>query len=158
MISGNSNAGVVFSDSGTTGNGVYGNFIGTDVDRAEPLANHYGVQVLYGASNNTDRHGRRPQRHLGQRLGRRAIVRLGHQPTIRSRITTSAPMPRATPPLANTGSGVALAGGASYNYIDYNVISGNQGDGVYISDSGTNYNSSQSDYIGTDATGYVRRA
>ncbi len=55
--------------------------------------------------------------------------------------------------------GVDIFSGASGNTIggtaaaDRNVISGNGGDGVYISDSGTASNVVEGDYIGTDATG-----
>jgi parallel beta-helix repeat protein len=152
VISGNSNAGVVISDSGTTGNGVYGDYIGTDVTGSNRLANHFGVQVLYGASSNT----------IGTVGGRNVIsgngwdgVQLLYSGTSNNtvqddNIGTNA---AGNAPLGNGGSGVAVAGSASGNNIDYSVISGNAYNGVYISDSGTTGNYVSGDYIGTDGSG-----
>ena len=56
-------------------------------------------------------------------------------------------------------TGVWINGASPYNVIggtisaDRNVISGNALDGVLISDSGTNYNLVESNYIGTGSTG-----
>src|SRR5207244_6580083 len=59
--------------------------------------------------------------------------------------------------LGNGGNGVEIVNQASYNFIGdpafSQVISGNGRDGVRISDSGTNGNLVQSNYIGTDAAG-----
>ena len=63
--------------------------------------------------------------------------------------------------LGNGASGVAIYGGASNNLIGGSVsgagdvVSGNVGDGLYISDGGTNANVVEGDYIGTDDTGSV---
>ncbi len=59
---------------------------------------------------------------------------------------------------ANGGNGVSLLGGASYNYIGSttdlgNVISGNRGNGVLISDLNTTGNQILANHIGTNATG-----
>ena len=65
--------------------------------------------------------------------------------------------------LGNGGSGVAIMGGASSNSIgsnsptDRDIISGNAYDGVYISDSGTNGNTVEYDFIGLDPTGELAR-
>ncbi len=60
--------------------------------------------------------------------------------------------------LGNGASGVAILAGASDNTIGGtpgtgDVISGNVGNGVYISDSGTTGNVVENAFIGTDATG-----
>ncbi len=61
--------------------------------------------------------------------------------------------------LGNGLDGVLVSGQASGNLIGYaaagdnNVISGDKTWGVYISDSGTNYNSVANDFIGTNVTG-----
>ncbi len=61
--------------------------------------------------------------------------------------------------LANHLSGVLINSGASGNTIGgttaaaLNVISGNMGDGVNISDSGTTLNVVEGNFIGTDVTG-----
>ena len=54
MISGNGGEGVLITDSGTTGNVVSGNAIGTDASGSSALPNTYnGVWIGSGASNNT---------------------------------------------------------------------------------------------------------
>ena len=71
-------------------------------------------------------------------------------------------------PLPNANNGVVIQNGAANNTIGGtsttvggllpgagNVISGNTGDGVYISDSGTNENVVAGNFIGTDVTGLL---
>jgi hypothetical protein len=53
VISGNSDYGVLITGSGTTGNVVEGNYVGTDATGALPVANGTGVQIAGGASGNT---------------------------------------------------------------------------------------------------------
>ena len=61
--------------------------------------------------------------------------------------------------LGNADQGVAIFGGATYNTVGgttagaRNVISGNNGVGVRINESGTNYNTVSGNYIGTNAAG-----
>jgi hypothetical protein len=97
VISGNVNRGVVIGASGSSGNIVEGNYIGTDTTGEKPLANGLdGVLVFNSATSNT------------------------------------------------IGGTVAGAG---------NVISGNNYDGVFITNTGTRGNLVQGNYIGTDANG-----
>jgi hypothetical protein len=51
------------------------------------------------------------------------------------------------------GNGVAINGGASHNTLSADVISGNAGFGVYISDVGTSFNVVTNSEIGTSAAG-----
>jgi titin len=51
LISGNTN-GVVIQDSGTSGNVVEGNYVGTDITGTKALGNGVGVEVVGGAHNN----------------------------------------------------------------------------------------------------------
>jgi titin len=53
VISGNVNEGVLVTDSGTTGNLVEGNYVGTDASGSVAVANGTGVQIASGASSNT---------------------------------------------------------------------------------------------------------
>ena len=54
--------------------------------------------------------------------------------------------------IPNGGAGVAIQAGAVSNAIYYNVISGNTGDGVLITDSGTTNNVVVGDLIGVNAS------
>ncbi len=75
IISGNVDNGIVIQDSGTTGNHVEGNFIGTNQAGTRSLPNHFGVAIFLGRIGERDR---RRQRHLGQHLQRRDHRRRGH--------------------------------------------------------------------------------
>ena len=67
----------------------------------------------------------------------------------------------ATQALGNAESGVGIYGGSSNNTIGGSVsgtgdvISGNCSNGLYITDSGTNGNVVEGDFIGTDYTGSI---
>ena len=103
LISGNVH-GVQIAGTGTTGNVVAGDFIGTDV------------------------------------TGRTAVDTDGKS-------------------LGNGAQGVVITGGASDNTVGgtatgaRNIISGNQGYGVYLTSAGTSGNVVAGDFIGTDVTG-----
>ena len=79
VISGAGYGGVEITGSGTIGNVVDGNYIGTDAsgttdhdNAGDSLGNHDGVEIDSGATDNTvgGTNGFCPQRHLGQRLCR----------------------------------------------------------------------------------------
>ncbi len=53
VISGNTGDGVLITDSGTTGNVVEGNYVGTEVTGTQPLGNVTGVVIAGGAVDNT---------------------------------------------------------------------------------------------------------
>ena len=53
VISGNANGGVQIRGTGTDGNIVQGNYLGTDKTGTAPLGNFFGVAVAEGASNNS---------------------------------------------------------------------------------------------------------
>ena len=53
MISGNTYAGVYIRDTGTSGNVVLGNYLGTDAGGTVAVPNGSGVAILGGASGNT---------------------------------------------------------------------------------------------------------
>jgi hypothetical protein len=55
----------------------------------------------------------------------------------------------------SNGTGVAITAGASGNVLETNVISGNSGDGVVLSDPGTSFNTIEGNYVGTDWAGEV---
>ncbi len=161
IISGNTAPGVGMDGSGTTGNLVEGNYIGTDVSGAHALGNgDAGVWISDGASDNTiggatAAAGNLISGNIGDGV---AIIGPGSNDNVvaGNDIGTDA---TGTHALGNTICGIALSGAASNNTIGgttaarRNVVSGNAGPGVYLSDSGTNNNLVEGDYIGTDATG-----
>ena len=159
-ISANSQNGVYISDSGTTGNLVEGDFIGTDPTGAHALPNSIGIIIQNGATNNTIGGNSSSARDLisgndgdgvhingggtsgnlveGDYIGVNASGLAG---------------------LGNRNNGVFILGGASNNTIgglgsgSGDVISGNGQNGVDISDSNTSGNVVEGDDIGVSANG-----
>ena len=147
LISGNGTYGVFIADSGTTGNLVRGNFIGTNASGSAALANGFsGIIIAGGAQNN----------EIGGGIGGRNVIsgnatygiliadagtssNLVHGNTIGLNATGSGPVP-------NGGQGIALQNGATLNQIggsgigDSNLIAGNTLEGVVLFDSGTQQN------------------
>jgi titin len=146
--------GVYISDTGTTGNVVEGDLIGTDSTGTISLANPIGVYIGNGATNNTIGGLTAPtidviSGNTGDGLD---IVNGATGNVVEGDFigTTSS----GTSALGNGGNGVSVTGASSSNTIGAgNVISGNTGDGVYLSDSGTTNNVVEGNFIGTDLTG-----
>ncbi len=162
VISANKQNGVFLSDSGTTGNVVAGDFIGTDPNGWRALPNFEGVVIQNGATDNTIG---------GTTIGARDVISGNNWEGVHIvgsgtsgnvvagnyiGVSTSGSA------LANAESGVGLYAGASGNVIggsvsgSCDVISGNDSNGVYITDSGTSGNIVAGDDIGTDPTGAYR--
>ncbi len=159
VISGNNSIGVVLFGSGTTGNLVQGNFIGTDVTGTVALPNSFGVSIS-GAPNNTIG---------GTSVGARNImsgndfhgigiggIATGNQIEgnfIGTDVT-------GTVKLGNL-NGVVISSDASNNTIGGtnrgagNVISGNSSNGVVLSgfQTGATGNLVQGNFIGTQVDG-----
>ena len=162
VISGNGSNGVYISDSGTTGNAVQGNLIGTNVSGTSALPNYYGVLIQNGAAGNLIGGTVAAPRNVisGNTEDGVHIVDSGTtgNQVEGNYIGTSA---SGSSKLGNGASGVAIYASASGNTIggsvagSGNVVSGNGGDGFYISGGGTNANVVEGDYIGTDYTGSV---
>jgi titin len=171
IIVNNQSFGVYITDAGTSYNVVVGNHIGIDKAGTTALGNVLdGVALVNGANFNS----------IGQAGNGNVISGNGHSGVwingvdnvgdktsvntlAGNLIGTNAAGTAAVP---NALDGVVVNGGASVNSIGSpatgtgtitqiggNVISGNSEWGVYISDSGTNLNAVQNDYIGTDITG-----
>jgi hypothetical protein len=166
VLSGNGSNGVYISDSGTTGNLVDGDYIGTDWTGKVAVPNYDGVVIQNGAANNTI--GALTLAYPSDVIsgntwdgvhivgsGTNANVVWGDN--IGTNVSGSAK-------LGNGASGVAIFAGASNNTVGgrvaiaRDVLSGNAWYGVYISDSGTTGNVIANDYIGTDSTGKVALA
>ncbi len=160
---------------GNDGHGIYlqgdintvitGNYIGTDVTGTVALPNQKGGIFVY-----TDTQGTRigyDGSGVGQALQRNIISgNTGPGVTIDYTSTTTVAGNyigtdvTGTVALGNT-DGVYIRDGAHNNTIggviagDRNIISGNTADGVDITDSGSDANVIEGNYIGTDVTGTV---
>ena len=164
LVSGNAETGVSLIGSGTSGNLVAGNEIGTDVSGTIALANGLdGVDISGGATANT----------IGAAAGGMNVIsgNVGWGVWISDSGTTGnlvqanyiGTSAHGNAAVANGEGGVDIAGGAQRNTIGGttadpfaglgNVISGNNADGVQIQDSGTGFNVVDANLIGTNATG-----
>jgi parallel beta-helix repeat protein len=165
VISGNLGNGVRLSDTGSTGNKVQGNLIGADPLGTMPVANGLaGLVIANGAAQN----------QIGGKGGVATISGLGnvisgntHDGMDIGGGGTSANLVQGNfigtdflgaNQLNNNGSGIVLEKGASKNTIGGglglgDVVSGNVGDGVLITDPGTNENLVTNSQIGTNAQG-----
>jgi hypothetical protein len=160
VISGNGNHGILVSDS----NVVEGNFIGTNASGSAALGNAgYGVAVmnagcpiggtLPGAGNVIS----------GNALGGVLISGAAAIGTsvFGNLIGTNA---AGTSAVGNGGNGILINGGAESCRIGgtaasaRNVISGNIGSGVVITDVGTSFNQVQGNLIGLDVSGTLALA
>jgi hypothetical protein len=157
VISNNGGTGVVISQSGTDGNLVVGNYIGTDPAGTAGLGNVLdGVCIVEGAQHNTvegnvlsdneshgvyiDGDGSNSNAITGNLIGLAAD---------------------GATPLGNSNGGVGIYNGAQGNTVggdtpeERNVISGNDDSGILITGEGTDNNTVSGNYIGTDASGTV---
>ena len=158
LISGNSNNGVAIGDPDTMGNAVIGNFIGTDVSGAIPLANvAMGVRLGIGADGNTVGGTTTGDRNVISGNGRDGVhIWAGRT----NRVVGNYIGVKATgdAALGNHDNGVWIGAGAQQNTIggitaaERNIISGN-GNGVWMHNPGTDQNVIIGNYIGTDASG-----
>jgi hypothetical protein len=158
IISGNDWSGVRIDGSGTDGNRVRSNYIGTDASGSLDLGNApHGVYIGGGAQNNL----------IGGDIGKRNIISgndeygvvISGSGTMSNTISSNyiGTDEGGLSDLGNTYDGVAIVSGAQNNLIggdtpgQGNIISGNDGEGVFISDSGTDGNTVSGNYIGTNA-------
>jgi len=165
IISGNSYSGVAISQSGTDGNTISGNYIGTDKDGLIDLGNtQSGVTIAFYAQNNTIG---------GDTPGERNLIsgNDGYGVTIGGSLTDGNTVSGnyigtdkdGSSDLGNAYHGVYIFAGAQNNVIggdtpgESNLISGNDQNGVQISGFSTDGNTVSGNYIGTDATGLIDR-
>jgi hypothetical protein len=159
VISNNRQQGVWISDSGTSGNLVEGDKIGTTVNGTGALPNSTGVFIQNDATGNTVG---------GTTLAALDVISGNYSDGVHIEGGASSNLVEGddigvayggTASLGNGGSGAAIFGGASNNSIGAsaagagNVISGNGQNGVFISDSTTTGNLVAGDKIGTNAAG-----
>jgi parallel beta-helix repeat protein len=152
--------------SGCRSNGIYiiqsdsnvvtGNIIGLDRTGSRVLGNGmYGILIAKA------KHNRIGERNLISGNGQAGII-LGFDPDTRNNSVTGNFIGTDISgriALANNGGGILVGNGASANRIggtgagESNLISGNEGYGVYLYDSGTDSNTVEGNRIGTDAGG-----
>jgi Bacterial Ig-like domain (group 3)/PKD domain/Bacterial pre-peptidase C-terminal domain/RTX calcium-binding nonapeptide repeat (4 copies) len=159
VISGSTGPGIRITDSGTTGNVVEGNYIGTDPTGASAIANKIGVQIDTGASNNLIGQVSAAPGAAGNVISGNTTdgVLIQDPGTILNTVAgnligTTASGAAA---LRNGGTGVRVTNGATSNEIgggtvpERNIISGNGAAGVDV----VGGNAIQGNYIGTDKNG-----
>ncbi|HEU0208912.1 MAG TPA: M12 family metallopeptidase, partial [Candidatus Udaeobacter sp.] len=160
VISGNANQGIVMSDSGTNSNKVQGNIIGLNAAGTAAVPNQFeGIAIFGSASSNT----------IGGTTAASPNIISGNIGSGISISGTGTKMnkvqhnligtnPAGTAALPNN-VGIGIFGGATSNTIGGstastgNVISGNNFQGVTISNTGTKSNTVADNFIGTNNAG-----
>jgi CSLREA domain-containing protein len=160
VISGNDGGGVYIEDSGTTGNTVSGNYIGLAASGTTKLGNGVGVFIGWGAQNNTIGGDTEGERNVISGNDQDGVLLFENNTTGNivsgNYIGTDA---NGTADLGNTQNGVYIGYGAQNNTVggdtdgERNVISGNNENGVLISEIETTNNTVSGNYIGTDKNG-----
>lgn len=161
IVSGNGNQGVLLQDPGTANNVVAGNFIGLNAAGTAAVPNTYsGVGLFGGATSNTIGGTVVTARNIISGNDNQGIA-IGDTNTSGNKIQGNyiGVNPSGTAPLPNLWAGVDIFTGPQGNVIGGtvpgagNVISGNQGQGVVISQPGTIGNMVQGNLIGLNAAG-----
>ncbi len=159
LLSANGTNGVEIRDSGTSGNVILGNFIGTGLGGTGKLGNHNdGVLIDGGASGNSIGTETAPNVISGNVMNGVEITDAGtsNNVVLDNFIGTTLSGTRALP---NGNDGVLIGGGASANTIGDpagNIISGNAGNGVEIAGAGTSANVVFDNFIGTQSSGTTK--
>ncbi len=152
LISGNYWTGVELNGSGTSGNVVEGNWIGTNSTGNAGLANPgAGVAISQGANSNTI---------LSNLISGNSYAGVWISASSQNVVAgNSIGLSHDGTHNVPNADGVDLLNDATSNTIggtasgSRNVISGNGGSGVHITGSGTNGNVVEGNYIGVDASG-----
>ena len=173
ILSGNIHSGVELSGLGTTQNIVSGNFIGVAADGKSRVGNQQiGVEIERGSSSNTIG---------GNSVGERNVisanqgdgVHIDGTPVTSQNILFEPVHANGnriignligtdytgTKKLANLTNGIEIENGAQNNAVgggaenSRNVVSANLENQIFIHGSGTDNNSIQGNYVGTDASG-----
>ncbi len=136
-------------------NTVSGNFIGVNASGTAALGNHYnGVFITNGAQFNLIGGNTAGERNLISGNGGSGVT-IDNSGTMSNTVSGNAIGTNisGTAAISNAGDGVDIRDGAQYNTVADNLISGNEGMGIGISDAGTTANSVKGNKIGVDAGG-----
>lgn len=160
VISGNFTFGVAITGLGTTLNKVLGNYIGLQATGTAKLGNTFQGVVINGASDNTLGGTTASARNIisGNNADGVTITGAGAE---KNRVQGNFIGTDATGTidLGNGAQGVRIESGAENNTVGgtiagaRNVISGNNANGILITDAGSDYNLVQGNYLGTNAAG-----
>lgn len=161
VIAGNSRHGISISGAGTTGNLVLGNHIGlSSVNTGIPNGRH-GIAIYGGATGTVIGNNLAGTRNViasNNGFGI-AVTGAGSSATIQNNLigitATSSIQGNASGGILVSAAGTAMIGGTATSAR--NVISGNFGFGVVITDSGTTGVTIQGNFIGTDVTGNIKK-
>jgi hypothetical protein len=161
LISGNEGQGIQIQNVDTTGNQIQGNFIGIDASGAVALGNlQIGIVILTGASNNIVGGGTSAARNLVSGNDGGGIWLQGGgtvSNTIQGNFVGT--NVDGTVALGNLDEGILIGFGASNNIIggaspgEGNLVSGNDGGGIWLQEAGTASNTIQGNFVGTDVAG-----
>jgi hypothetical protein len=161
LISGNEDDGIHIQNVGTIDNQIMGNSIGTNLSGTVPLGNlRSGVSIFGGASSNFIGGVTTGARNLISGNERAGIWLEGAGTTSNTVqgnfIGTDV---NGIVALGNLDSGIVIYRGASSNFIGgvttgaRNLISGNEGAGIWLEGTGTTSNTVQGNFIGADVNG-----
>jgi CSLREA domain-containing protein len=156
LISGNNEEGILIEGAGATGNQVQGNLIGTDVTGAADVGNLFNGVFIYGGANGNTVGGiaSGARNLISGNDGSGIVLRTSNNTVQGNYIGTNA---AGTGDLGNSFWGVEMGDGATNNLIGgpsanaRNVVSGNDGHGIYINNS--NGHTIQNNYVGINAAG-----
>lgn len=154
-------SGVSIQLTGANTNTVSGNYIGTDASGSSDLGNAFiGVAIRDGVQGNVVGGDSPEERNVisGNDQYGVCIYGSGTMSNTVSGNYIGTDM-TGTQDLGNAETGVVIFGGAQNNTVggniegERNIISGNDGTGVSITDSGSNNNTISGNFIGTDVSG-----
>jgi hypothetical protein len=160
IISANDYDGVRIQGSGTNGNVIAGNFIGTSGDGIFSYPNGFnGIQITLGAQKNLIGGRATGSRNLISGNVESGVL-ISSTNTINNTVVGNLIGTNydGTEALANQ-YGVQICCGAQHNLIgggiaeERNIVSGNIQHGIYLTDPGTSHNVIAGNYIGTDISG-----
>ena len=158
IISGNTTDGVYLSGSGTNYNRIIGNYIGLNPggNAANEGNGRYGIMVRSSAYYNQIGDGTAAGRNIisaNNTVNGVGIAIWTNSTEVSGNYVGTDPTGNIS--LGNT-SGIFLTGGAKYNRISGNLVSGNTGNsgcGIGFASAGTNSNEVVGNFIGTNAAG-----
>jgi parallel beta-helix repeat protein len=155
VISGNSGYGITITSTNSNGNVVSGNYIGLDATGTFAVSNTYNGIGIWGGSCSNIIGG--PAAGAGNVISGNVAdgIYISDINTIGMVVQGNYIGVNAsgTGAVSNSANGVYIIGGSSGNVVANNVVSGNAGYGLFISDPGSSNDVVQGNFIGTDAKG-----